>query len=744
MGEWKTLLTAQYLYSDIRAGFIVALIAIPLSLSIAWASEIPPLVGIYTAIIASMVTALFGGTRFGVSGPAAALCILLANITTSYGVAGLLITTIIAGLLQLCCGTFGLGRLNRFIPQPVISAFNAGIGMLIIFNELPRLFGHSQPDSYWSGGSALAHVLTLLNDPTINPSTITTITLWLGTAALVFLCQQVNKKMPAMFVAMICMTSLGLIFHVPTITISNTMSATTIHLTLIWQQVLNLPVAPLLLNGLALFLIASLETLFAANTINREIKNRAYNVNQELVGQGLANIILGSCGGLPATNLIYRSACNVRAGAKTRRASIIHALLLLIGLLSCVPLLLAIPIPVLAGVLLAFAISMIKLQDFLQLWQYARADAFVYIVTLATMLSVNLFVGIQAGIIAACLIIVSRTTKTVLQVSYSQEEKTLRIACKGPLTFLSADDIDKIKEKIQSEKTIDVAIVDLSRINDADISGCQAIVDIYDFCQKQALSFYTVGLPQRYESFFSIAGGQKLLQQNNFLNEMELKKKTAKITAPSPYNKLLHGVKCYYAEMNENQRKLYQHLAVKQEPHTLFITCSDSRIVPSLLTATDPGELFMLRNVGNYVPPYSPDQDHSEGAALTFALINLNIKNIVICGHANCGAMHACKNGIDALPKNLQAWIADIRKHLDLSANTKVDELAKQNVLQQIKNIQTYPFVQDNPQQSGIEIHAWFFDFDKELLYAWDEIKQIFVSIVHDKLKPYTDPAATG
>lgn len=181
----------------------------------------------------------------------------------------------------------------------------------------------------------------------------------------------------------------------------------------------------------------------------------------------------------------------------------------------------------------------------------------------------------------------------------------------------------------------------------------------------------------------------------------------------------------FYEEVKGFDRRLYEHIAVKQDPHTLFITCSDSRLVPSRITSADPGELFIIRNVGNFIPPYNSHSLHSEGVALEFALSNLAINDIVVCGHTNCGAVRACCVPGSFSPQ-LQQWIEMMRRQLKVTRPIEEIEVAKQNVLNQLENLKTYPVVQEMLRNRELHLHAWYFDFEKNMVHEWDATSGLF------------------
>jgi carbonic anhydrase len=220
-----------------------------------------------------------------------------------------------------------------------------------------------------------------------------------------------------------------------------------------------------------------------------------------------------------------------------------------------------------------------------------------------------------------------------------------------------------------------------------------------------------------------VCEGRELFEACYLSSESELKKKLK-----SFHGRLLHGVKKFHANREGQDTRLFEHLANQQDPHTLFITCSDSRILTSMITQTDPGELFIVRNVGNFIPPFATSELHSEIAALEFAL-SLDVREIVICGHSNCGAISACKNAdITRLPAQLGGWIQKIKSQLDLKIKD-INELSKQNVLNQIINLQQYPFIRDRIAKNSLNIHGWFIDLEQHTILEWDSRQQAFKPI---------------
>lgn len=208
--------------------------------------------------------------------------------------------------------------------------------------------------------------------------------------------------------------------------------------------------------------------------------------------------------------------------------------------------------------------------------------------------------------------------------------------------------------------------------------------------------------------------------------------------------KLLKGALTFRRHVFTAYRDLFERLADGQEPEALFITCSDSRVVPNLITATDPGDLFVVRNIGNIVPPSNPnDEDNAEASALEYALNVLKVRHIVICGHSGCGAMKAALGTIDDKMPHVKKWLRHTtaaKKLLDPYADVtdpqaRADLLSELNVLVQVKNLKTHPIVQERLENGSLFLHAWFFEIDSAQLYTYDPGEEEFVPITEQVVK---------
>jgi carbonic anhydrase len=720
---WKNLFTKKYLAEDMTAGITVAFIAIPLSLAIALASGVPPEVGLITAIVAGIACALFGGTPLSVCGPAAAMCIIIADIVEKFGIPSLILIGALAGLMQLVSGILGIGRLGRYVPIPVIAGFTAGIGVIILIGQLPRAFGLTPPpesDIF----SVFSHLKTYLHS--INGACILLVVL---TVSIIRGLPKIFPKIPAILPAVATATFVTYLFDLNDVPLIGAIprslpSPAVPALTTISTQ-------DLLVNAFFIYLLASLETLLSSSAVDKLAKGEKHNANQELIGQGIGNIASAFFGGIPVTGVIARSATNVRAGAKTRRASIIHSIIILITIYFAAPLISQIPIAALAGVLFSVAYSMINFREFYELWQTTKSEAAVYGITFLTIIFVDLLAGVQAGLAAAGLIILMRATKTHLNISFHAQDEVVRLSLDGALTFLSSPRISDLETTIAKDYQNRTILMDLTNIRNLDVSGAAAITDLFSHCTSTNIKFYIKGLAKRFEPLFEISGGGVLLREFYLISEHELRNKDGNNTHKSAYGRLAHGVQRAYTQRQHDDKRLFKYISNKQDPHTLFITCSDSRIIPSAITSTDPGELFIVRNIGNFVPPYCHNAHHSEAAAIEFAINSFDITDIVVCGHTNCGAMQVCQQPLGATPTpDLTAWIGLIKNELNPAENFDAHELARMNALKQLTHLKTYPVIQERLKEQRISLHAWFYDVEQSIVYDWDEENKSYRSMV--------------
>ncbi|HEX2569811.1 MAG TPA: SulP family inorganic anion transporter [Polyangia bacterium] len=717
LGEWRQLFQRGHLRDDVIAGLSVAAAALPFSLAIAIASGVAPSLGLVSAGLAGLMAALFGGPALAITGPAAGLVVLLAAVVEQHGLQGLLVIGLGCGILQIVLGLTGLGRLLHLVPQAVVGGFSSGIAVCVLIGQMPRLLGLPPPDQ-----SHVLYVLSHLSDE-IAGTDPAALAVGLGTIALCVLLPRWLPRVPAPLVATL-LAAVGTFFLPATLPILGDISHTfpTPHL----PDLSLTAIRSLFASTLMLFALASLEVRRVTTTLGKMTGRTEDRLDQELVGQGLANLLVPFFGSIPVMMVNARSVLNVKAGAATRRAAVIQSLAVLGLALLLGPLLARVPLASLAGILLLVAAKKLNPSEISQLWQRSRSEGAVYVITFLVLVLGDLLAGLQVGLIAAFLIAAARLGQ--LQVTLRRGGQHLRLSLQGPLTFLSTRSLDPLRNSLAEEVPPSELIIDLTRVTLLDIAGAEMLAELVDQLSGRGTRVALLGLQPSLEPILrgSDPDGHVIARLARHESEVHRLLDAGSTAEPArPIDRLVRGIERFRADM-KHYGKLFETLAEGQTPHTLFITCSDSRLVPNLITSTDPGELFVVRNVGNIIPPFNSDQLPAEGAALEYAVSVLGIKEIIVCGHSGCGAMKAIIAGEPTGLPSVDKWLAHARS-VRLLGRPTPEDAARFNALRQLEHIATYPIVREKLASGEIQLHAWFFDIRRGQLYGWDDDKESFV-----------------
>ncbi len=738
--EWKQLFTFKGLKQDLLASVSVTCISIPLSLAIALASGVSATHGLIGATLGSLLCALLGGTPLAVSGPTAAMTVLIASIMQNFGLAGVVFTTMVCGLLQILTGFFKLGKFIRYIPLPVIAGFKAGIGVLIVISQLPKALG-LPPPAHSEALAVLTHLYRLMDQAQINTISLAGLTL-----ILTFVLPKRFPKLPAALLAVFSVTVIAQLGHiflglsVPVLGSIRIQQLEGAHLQDFFLPALlggNLGQTLSLLSAAGMvFGLASLETLLTAISVDKLASNQRHDPDQELIGQGFGNLASGFFGGMPITGAIARSALNIQAGAKTRRAAIFQAIFFAFAVFTLGAWIEQIPIAVLAGVVLSVGLRMLDPRELLQLWSSSRFEALIYLTTFVVILFVDLLSGIRAGLLAALLISSLRfgQIRSNLKVETSAGPTVMEI--EGPLTFLNFTQLDSISATLQALPLAHGLILDLARVESMDASGATRLLELLEQMTQKKIKiiFRGVSLPNRKILFSQ--DHKNLFKEHIALTELDLTNALGAEAAVYGGNRLAFGVERFQKEFRSGYEGLFKKLADQQNPHTLFITCSDSRINPNLITATNPGDIFIVRNVGNLIPPFGMDGTPAEGAAIEFSLGVLGVQQIVVCGHSGCGAMKAILSDDFFSPAkrsqfpSLTLWLEiarDLKNHLPAQATP--EEAAELNAVLQLENLKTYPIIQERLASGKLRIDAWYYNIGESELLQWDETKKLFSQV---------------
>ena len=400
----------QTLTADIMAGIIVGIVALPLAIAFGIASGVTPEKGIITAIISGFIISLLGGSKVQIGGPTGAFIVIIYGIIQKYGIEGLMIATVMAGVFLLLFGLLKLGTIIKYIPYPIVVGFTSGIAVTIFTTQIKDLFGltiESVPSDFiekW--GCYISH--------------FSTADLWCSivgilSVVIIALTPKVSKKIPGSLVAIIVMTVAALIlknyFGVTTIeTIGDRFSVSSAipdaHMpAMTWDTIKSL-VAP----ALTIAVLGAIESLLSA-TVADGVIGAHHNSNTELVAQGLANIASPIFGGIPATGAIARTMTNINNGGKTPVSGIVHAIVLLLIFLFFMPLAKYIPMACLAGVLVIVSYGMSGWRSFLALMKNPKSDVTVLLITFFLTIIFDLTVAIEVGLIIACLRFMKRVSE---------------------------------------------------------------------------------------------------------------------------------------------------------------------------------------------------------------------------------------------------------------------------------------------------------------------------------------------
>jgi sulfate permease, SulP family len=399
--------TFRQFTQDLIAGLTVGLVALPLAMAFAIASGVPPQAGLYTAVVAGFLISALGGSRTQIGGPTGAFVVIVAGIVLKFGLSGLALVGIMAGFLLLAMGFTGLGTSVKYIPRPVIIGFTNGIALLIASTQIKDFLGlktPSVPSEFLARMKLLVHYAGTMRWQTVAVSAVS--------LAIILLWPRLTKRIPGSIVALLLATVATAGFHLPIETIGSKFGGIPQgfpHFALPTFQVAH--ILPLLPSAFTVAFLAAVESLLSA-VVADGMTGDHHNSNIELVAQGVANIVSPLFGGIPATGAIARTATNIRSGALTPMAGIIHAFTLLAILLVAAPLARFIPLAALAAVLFVVAYNMGEWREIGTILHLSKADIAVWITTFALTVLADLNVAVGVGMALAALLYINRVAET--------------------------------------------------------------------------------------------------------------------------------------------------------------------------------------------------------------------------------------------------------------------------------------------------------------------------------------------
>ena len=492
---------------DLVAGITVGLVALPLAMAFAIASGLPPQAGIYCAVVTGFLISALGGSTTQIGGPTGAFVVVVAGIVAAHGVDGLFMCTVMAGIILVVMGLTGMGSAVKFIPRPVVVGFTNGIAVLIASTQVKDFFGlklEKVPGVFWLRMEALAsNFHTISFEATV---------LAAGTIVIILICRAFSNRIPGAIIALVAGTGAVWIFKLPVETIGSRFHGIPsglphLHIPAFRADLIHGLLGP----AMTVAMLGAIESLMSAvvsdrMSNSRNINNR-HNPNVELVAQGIANVVSPMFGGLPATGAIARTATNIRAGARTPVAGMIHALTLLAILLFASKLVSFVPMAVLAGILMVVSYNMGEWREIPALLKLTKTDISVWLVTFALTVFADLTVAVQAGMILAALLFISRVaaTTTVSQVTddYVEDGRVHILQDKdipyyatifrihGPFLFGATDKIDVVTENIH--RLPPVVILRLRNMTALDATGLFALEEVARTLKKSGRALILCG-----------------------------------------------------------------------------------------------------------------------------------------------------------------------------------------------------------------------------------------------------------
>ncbi len=481
---------------DLIAGIIVAIIALPLSIALALASGVGPEEGIYTAIVAGFLISFFGGSRVQIAGPTAAFATIVAGIVAANGMDGLMLATIVAGILLILMGVLRLGSLIHFIPYTITTGFTAGIAVTILIGQIKDFFGITYPK-----GTVTIETVDKVKALAANFSTMNVNALIVGLVCLAVLIiwpmvPKIGEKIPGSLIAVFVGIGMvkGLGMQVNTIgdlyTISNRLPS--LHIPVLeWDSMRSA-----MTNGLTIAVLAAIESLLSC-VVADSMVNSHHRSNMELVAQGIGNIGSALFGGIPATGAIARTAANIKNGGRTPIAGIIHSMVLILVLVILMPYAALIPMPTIAAILFIVAYNMCGWRTFVHLCRTApKSDIVVLVVTFTLTVCFDLVVAIGVGMVLACVLLMKRMADETQvkgwreydpetdpdSIELRQVPKHVRVyEVSGPMFFGAADRI----AEISVEDRIKVIIMRMRSVPALDATAMHALEGLADRCEKR-------------------------------------------------------------------------------------------------------------------------------------------------------------------------------------------------------------------------------------------------------------------
>ena len=518
--------------SDIVAGVIVGIVALPLAIAFAIASGVKPEQGLYTAVIAGLVVSVLGGSRVQIAGPTGAFIVIIYGIVQKFGYDGLAIATLMAGVFLIIMGLARLGTLLKFIPYPLTVGFTSGIALIIFTSQINDFLGlrvHNLPSNFFEKWYVYAQSLHAVDTSSL--------LVGLGSLLVIVFWPRISHRIPGPLVALLLATVVVQVFKIPVETIGSRFGSVPHGLPaphipkVTWQTITGL-VSP----AITIALLGSIESLLSAVVADGMIRSR-HRSNMELIAQGAANILSPMFSGIPATGAIARTATNVKNGGRTPVAGIVHALTLFVIIIFFGQWAALIPFPTLAAILVIVSYNMSEWHSFMKVLRSPMSDVAVLLVTFALTVIIDLTVAIEVGIVLAALLFMKRMSEVSqvnaitrdLQEEREEEESMLpkRMVPEGVEVFevygtLFFGAVDQFTESMRFiENKPSVLILETRNLLAVDATGLRALDELLHQLQHQHIHFIISGIHK--QPLFAMQGSGLLdrLGEDNICGSLD-------------------------------------------------------------------------------------------------------------------------------------------------------------------------------------------------------------------------------
>ncbi|MFJ8653615.1 SulP family inorganic anion transporter [Streptomyces rochei] len=773
--------------ADVSASIAVFLIALPLSLGIALATGAPLQAGLVAAAVGGIVVGRLGGCPLQVSGPAAGLTVVTADLIQQYGWRTTCAITVLAGIAQLGLGCLRVARSALAVSPAIVHGMLAGIGVTIAVAQLHIVLGGTPQSSVPDNLLALPAQLANLRPADVAASvlTLTLLLLWPRVPGRI---GRVLGKLPAALIAVAGATAVAALagLRLPKVDLPSWSSHALAALP-------DGPVLGLVAAVLTTTLVCSVQSLLGAVAVDKLVSARPgltgrvkrSDLDRELLGQGAGNIVSGALGGLPIAGVAVRSTANVAAGAVSRNSTMLHGLLVLIATLLLVPALELIPLASLAALVMAVGLKMVSLNHIRTVTRHR--EVLVYAVTTGGVVFFGVLEGVALGIAVAVGVALHRLTRT--RITHEETAGVHHVHVRGQLTFLAVPRLSRVLHQVppgadtvveldgsfmdhaayetlqdwQKTHTTQGGRVDVTgrrpgtRISEpADTEGCRCrpwtpwrnhqcepaqptpppAGDRRDGPGADAGTATGPGDPGTPDGPEGPGGPGGPGRPGKATGTGV----TGTPGGPSG-RELARGISAFQRNTAPLVRGELARLAREgQQPSQLFLTCADSRVVTSMITSSGPGDLFVVRNVGNLVPlPGEESGDDSVAAAIEYAVDVLKVRSITVCGHSGCGAMQALLSAepggaqtplkrwlrhglpsLERLPRDPADPSADAGDRPLLAGRPPADaaeRLCLANVVQQLEHLRAHDAVARALRAGDLELHGMYFHVGEAQAY---------------------------